>query len=309
MRKSANDIVLQEIKVNASAELLQFLEAQKVRKSRNAIKSLLAHKQVNVNGKLATQFNMPLKPGDTVRIMKFNQEKKQNKLKGLTIEFEDDYLIVINKDAGTLSVSTDKEKTRTVYNVLSEHVKKKKKFARVYVLHRLDREVSGLMVFAKSEDIQLLYQTSWDKLVPLYNYIAVVEGTPAPANGTVKSWLTEDKNYVMRASGTDNGGLESITHYKTIKTNDQYSLLSFRLETRRKNQLRAQMRQIGHPVVGDKKYGATENPLKRIALHVQDMILIHPVSGQKIEFNCSIPKAMQRLLDAKKDETSNKLTK
>jgi len=296
MRQPSKDIILQEIKVKESGELLQFLEANQVRKSRNAIKSLLAHKQINVNGKLATQYNLPLKTGDVVRVMRFNQEKKRNKLKGLTIEYEDDYLIVINKESGVLSISTDKERVRTVYNVLNEYVKKKKKMARVFVLHRLDREVSGLMVFAKSDDIQVLYQKNWDRLVPVYTYVAVVEGVPEPKNGTVTSWLTEDKNYVMRTSTTDNGGLESTTHYKTLKSNDRYALLSFRLETRRKNQIRAQMKQIGHSVVGDKKYGAKDNPIKRIALHAQDMILTHPVSGQKIEFNAPVPKVMTQLI-------------
>jgi 23S rRNA pseudouridine1911/1915/1917 synthase len=299
MKPLSQDIILQEIKVKESAELLQFLEDQKVRKSRNAIKSLLAHKQVNVNGKLTTQYNHPLKSGDVVRIMKFNQERKRNKLKGLTIEYEDEYIIVVNKEYGVLSISTDKEKTRTVYNVLTEHVKKKKKLARIFVLHRLDREVSGLMIFAKDENIQFQYQQNWDKLVPKYMYLGVTEGIPEQPAGTIKSWLTEDKNYVMRTSDINNGGLESITHYKTIKSNDKYALLSYRLETRRKNQIRAQMKQIGHPIVGDKKYGAKENPIKRIALHVQDMLLIHPVLGSRLEFNCPAPKAMMQLVNKK----------
>lgn len=297
MKQLSQDVILQEIKVKESAELLQFLETNQVRKSRNAIKSLLAHKQIKVNGKLVTQYNHPLKAGDTVLIMKFNQEQKRNKLKGLTIEYEDEYLIVINKEPGVLSISTDKEKVRTVYNVLTEHVKKKKKLARIFVLHRLDREVSGLMIFAKDENIQALYQKNWDKLVPLYSYTAVVEGVPETRTGTITSWLAEDKNYVMRASATNNGGLESITHYNILKSNSRYALLNFRLETRRKNQIRAQMKQIGHPVVGDKKYGATESPIKRIALHVQDMLLIHPVSGQKLEFNIPVPKAMLQLVN------------
>lgn len=147
------------------------------------------------------------------------------------------------------------------------------------------------MIFAKDENIQALYQKNWDKLVPLYSYTAVVEGVPETRTGTITSWLAEDKNYVMRASATNNGGLESITHYNILKSNSRYALLNFRLETRRKNQIRAQMKQIGHPVVGDKKYGATESPIKRIALHVQDMLLIHPVSGQKLEFN--IPRLLR----------------
>lgn len=299
MKNPTQDIILQELKVKDNNELLPFLETNEVRKSRNAIKSLLAHKQININGKVITQFNFALKPGDIVRIMKHNQERKRNKLKGATIEYEDDYLIIVNKDPGMLSVSTDKEKSRTVYNILNEYVRKKNKRNRVYVLHRLDREISGLMVFAKNQDIQSLFQNNWDKLIPVFTYIAVVEGSLQPPAGKITSWLTEDKNYVMRASLSDNGGLESTTDYKTLKSNGEYSLLSFKLVTRRKNQVRSQMKLIGHPVVGDKKYGATGNPIKRIALHVQDILLIHPVSGQKLEFNCPIPKVMAKLTDKK----------
>lgn len=296
MRNTSRDKALQVIKVSEPGELLEFLVVKNVRKSRNAAKSLLVHKQILVNGKITTQYNLELQKGDIVSIMKFDQSRKEKRLKGLKIVFEDDDLIVIDKEAGILSVSTDKEKTRTVYGLLTDYVKKKKKLARVFVIHRLDREVSGLMIFTKSPELQEMYQRNWDILVPVYSYAAVINGVLGQKNGTLTSWLTENKNYVVFSSPTDNGGLKSVTHYKTIKNNDRYSLLEFRLETRRKNQVRAQMKQMNCPIVGDKKYGATNNPIKRIALHAQDMILKHPVTGNMLEFKSPIPKVMQQLL-------------
>lgn len=296
MRNNPKDKSLQEIKVAQAAQLLDFLVEMQVRKSRNAIKSLLAHKQIKVNGRLVTQFDFELNVGDKVAVMKFDQSRKEKKLKGAKILFEDDDIIVVDKEAGFLSVSTDKEKSRTVFKALNEYVKKKDKNSRVFVVHRLDREVSGLMVFVKNPDLQEIFQKNWDALVKDYSYVAVVDGRPNPSDGTIVSWLMENKNFVMMSSLTDNGGLRSVTHYKTLKTIGRYSLLSFNLETRRKNQVRVHMQQIAHSIVGDKKYGASNNPIKRIALHASELVLKHPGSGELLEFKSSIPKNMQMLL-------------
>ncbi|MDR1092174.1 MAG: RluA family pseudouridine synthase [Prevotella sp.] len=310
MRNSSKkDTVLQEIKADKPGPLLDFLIEKQVRKSRNAIKSLLAHKQIKVNGKLITQFDFELNKDDGVAVMKFDQSRKEKKMKGLKIVFEDEDLIIVDKEAGFLSVSTDKEKTRTVYSLLNEYVKKQNKNARVFVLHRLDREVSGLLIFARSAELQDIFQKNWDNLVKKYLYTGVVEGIPAKEEETLVSWLSENKNYVMMSSPYDNGGLKSVSHYKVLKSAGHYSLLQFDLETRRKNQIRVQMRQIGCPVVGDKKYGASKNPIKRIALHAGELQLKHPATGELLEFKSSTPKVMQQLLTIKKKEESDKSDK
>jgi len=293
------NIALQEFKAGQECELLDFLIQKEVRKSRSAIKSLLVHKQIKVNGKLVTQYNHQLKPGDKVSVMKFDQSRKEKRLQGLKIVFEDDYLIVIDKDAGILTISTDKEKSKTIYNSLNQYAKKKKRDGRIFVLHRMDREVSGLLVFAKDAETQSIFQKNWDNIVKEYIYTAVVDGQPEKKEGTVKSWLTENKNFVMMSSSFDNGGMEAVTHYKTIKSIGRYTLLDFDLETKRKNQLRVQMQSIGHPVVGDKKYGASNNPIKRIALHVRRMTVKHPVTGENLEFASTIPKAILNLVNPK----------
>lgn len=306
MRKPAQDIVLQEFKVKEPSQLLDFLMVKEVRKSRNAIKSLLAHKQIKVNNKLQTQFDFELKDGDRVSVMKYNQARKRNKLQGLTIVFEDEYLIVIEKEAGVLSVGTDKEKTQTIFNVLNSYVKAKgKKDSRIFVLHRLDREVSGLMVFAKDMDVQAIFQKNWDVVVPEYKYQAVIQGQLDPKNGKIRSWLTENKNFMIFSSSFDNGGLEAISHYKTLKEAKHCSLIEVELETRRKNQIRAQLNQLKHPIVGDKKYGASSNPIKRIALHAQRMVIKHPVSGQVLEFESNLPKPITQLVSDKPKVVQN----
>lgn len=310
MRNSSKrDTILQEIKADKTIQLLDFLIEKQVRKSRNAIKSLLAHKQIKVNGKLITQFDFELNKGDKVAVMKFDQSRKEKKMKGLKIVFEDEDLIIVDKEAGFLSVSTDKEKMRTVYGLLNEYVKKQNKNARVFVLHRLDREVSGLLIFARSAELQDIFQKNWDNLVKKYLYTGVVEGIPAKKEDTLVSWLTENKNFVMMSSSYDNGGLKSVSHYKVLKSVGHYSLLQFDLETRRKNQIRVQMQQIGCPIVGDKKYGASKNPIKRIALHAGELQLKHPTTGELLEFKSSFPKVMQQLLMVKKKEESDKLDK
>lgn len=306
MGNTPRNKALQEIKASKSSELLDFLLENQVRKSRNAIKSLLAHKQIKVNGKLVTQYNHELMSGDKVSVMKFDQSRKEKRLKGLKIVFEDDDLIIVDKEAGYLSVSTDKEKLRTIYGSLNEYVKKKTKNSRVFVLHRLDREVSGFLIFAKSPELQEIFQKNWDNLVRQYVYTAVVEGKPAQKEGTVVSWLTENKNFVMMSSSMDNGGLKSVTHYKEVKSTGRYTLLDFNLETKRKNQLRVHMQSIGHPVVGDKKYGAPNNPIKRIALHVKEMALKHPVTGELLEFRSPVPKLMQQLVSGTPPPKRNK---
>lgn len=293
---SKRDIALQELKASQTCELLDFLVEQKVRKSRNAVKSLLAHKQIKVNGKLITQYNHELHKGDNVSVMKFDQSRKEKRLQGLKIVFEDDDIIVVDKEPGFLSVSTDKEKVRTAYGMLNEYVKKKNKNARVFVVHRLDREASGLLVFARSAELQEMFQKNWNSLVKSDTYSVVVEGELEEKEGSIVSWLTENKNFVMMSSSYDNGGLKSITHYKLIKSTGRYSLLDLELETRRKNQLRIQMQSIGHPVVGDKKYGASNNPIKRIALHAREIIIKHPFTGETLEFKSSIPKSIQQLV-------------
>lgn len=297
---------LQEFKVTQEIELLAFLQEKRVKKSRNAIKSLLVHKQVIVNKQVISQHNFLLKPGDNITIKRNDHTTEQKMLKGIRIVFEDDYLVVVDKEAGLLSIATEREKRDTAYSIVSNYIKKEDREARIFVLHRLDRETSGLMMFAKNEKIQEIMQKKWDELITARTYQAIVEGKIDPNEGTVISWLTENKNFKMFSSPKDNGGQKSITHYKTLASNKRYSLLSLKLDTGRKNQIRVHLESLGHPIIGDKKYGSNHNPLKRMALHAYELTFIHPITGIQHEFKSALPPKMKILLEkANKEQPLN----
>ena len=281
-------------KVSEKALLMEFLMAQMPGKSRGKIKFLLSNKQVLVEGKQISQFNHPLTPGQTVEISKERVEAKK-KSKELDVVFEDDELLVVVKPAGLLSISTDKEKRATVYSLLSDHVKEADAENKIFIVHRLDRETSGLMLFAKSQEIKYHLQELWESTVLERTYIAVVEGVPEKPEGVIASFLVEGKTFKVHSSQNPKYGKKAITNYKTLKTSRDYALLKVNLETGRKNQIRVHMQDIGHCVVGDKKYGAVSSPLNRLGLHAQKLSFIHPISGKKLFFETEIPGGFLKL--------------
>jgi 23S rRNA pseudouridine1911/1915/1917 synthase len=275
-------------------ELMKWLIAQFPEKGRNAIKALLSHKQISINGKVITQFNHPLQAGQEI-VIEWAHIVEEPPMLGLTIMYEDADLIIIDKQAGLLSVATEEEKELTAYRELTEHVRRTNANSRIFVVHRLDRDTSGVMMFAKSEAVQQKLQTEWREAVSDRVYIAVVEGKVRKNEGTIKTWLKESKTLKMYSSRTANDGQEAITHYKTLKTSANYSLLEVRLETGRKNQIRVHMQDIGHPIMGDKKYGAVRNTLGRLGLHASILAFKHPTSGKDMFFESKIPDKFIRL--------------
>ncbi|WHY20623.1 RluA family pseudouridine synthase [Paenibacillus sp. G2S3] len=275
--------------VNEPSELLPFLLIHITGRGRNAIKSILSRGQVAVNGKVVTQHNLQLHPGQTVTI---DQEKPVQvaEMIGLTIVHEDDDLIIIQKDAGLLSIATAEENELTAYRQLMEHVRISNPKNRIFVVHRLDRDTSGVMMFAKSERIQQALQTTWKDTVKERSYVALVEGAVKRPEGTVSSWLKETSTLKMYSSPHEGDGLHAITHYKLIQANRHFSLLEVKLETGRKNQIRVHMADIGHPIAGDKKYGAETKTVGRLGLHARVLSFIHPTSGELMTFESPIPK-------------------
>jgi 23S rRNA pseudouridine1911/1915/1917 synthase len=284
----------QGFQVTENTFLMEFLMKQLPHKSRNNIKALLGYKQIFVDGKPVTQFNHPLIPGQMVEISN-NRVSPEQKFKEYSIIYEDQYIIVIDKAAGLLSMATDSEKRATAYSLLSRHVKKQDPENKIFIVHRLDRETSGLMIFAKNEEIKDQLQKFWNDTILERTYVAVVEGMVEQQEGVITSYLWEDKNYTMHSSPTPGNGQKAVTHYSVIRQNESNSLLKVNLETGRKNQIRIHMQEIGHSVVGDKKYGAVTSPLKRLGLHAQQLSFIHPVSGNKMNFETKIPKAFMRV--------------
>ncbi|MBE1554218.1 RluA family pseudouridine synthase [Sporosarcina limicola] len=277
-------------KVEEPIELLPFLIKMMTKSSRNSVKSVLTRGQVTVDGKMIKQHNHPLQIGQTVAILKNQAAMKEDALVGIEILYEDDVLIAVNKDAGILSVAAKNEEEMTAYRQIKQYVKKENLKNRVFVVHRLDRDTSGVMLFAKSEDIKKKLQEAWNEVVKERTYTALVEGVVRKKEGTISSWLKESKTFKVHSNPTDNGGQHAITHYKTLQSNKQFTLLQVQLETGRKNQIRVHMEELGHPVVGDKKYGSTINPIKRLGLHATALALVHPTTGELIRFQADAPK-------------------
>ncbi len=284
--------------VEEPAELLAFLRLKLAQKSRNAVKTILSSGAVSVDGKKVTRHDHALRPGQTVRIaspdqMRYKQPKR------LKVIYEDDELIAINKPAGLLTIATDLEKEQTAYHDVTDYVRRDNPKNRIFIIHRLDRDTSGVVLFAKNEELKYALQDSWNELVKTRGYTAVVEGTPRESEGTIHSWLKETKTHLMYSSHIPGDGQEAVTVYRVKQESKAYSLLQISLETGRKNQIRVHLKELGHPVAGDKKYGAATNPLGRLALHADTLELSHPISGNTMRFHCDAPSTFLSLLDNK----------
>ncbi|WLV24920.1 RluA family pseudouridine synthase [Aciduricibacillus chroicocephali] len=279
-----------EWRINEQDELLKFLYKALSGKSRNSVKSILSRGQVVLNGKVTTQFNEKLQPGDKVQI-KNRVVPEDVKLRGVEIVYEDEDLMVVEKAAGLLTIATDTEKQATAYRELTYYLRRTQPKRQLFIVHRLDRDTSGLLIFAKNKETQQALQNAWKENVKERTYLALVEGHVAK-DGTISSWLTEGKGpaHKMHSSQKDNGGKKAITHYKVAKASRDMSLLEVNLETGRKNQIRVHMQDIGHPVVGDKKYGARLNPLRRLGLHAYAISFVHPKTGKTLRFESDVPK-------------------
>ncbi len=282
-----------KVSVQEKAVLLPFLVELLKDQSRSSVKALLSHGQISVNGKATSQFDALLEPNDVVMIS-YERGKAAFSHPLLSIVWEDADLIVVNKREGLLSVATAKVKERTAYHLLSDYVKKEDPRNKIFVLHRLDRETSGLMMFARNRGVQEKMQSDWSRMITERSYVAVVEGRPEKEADLLVSNLAE--NAGMQVYVVAEGGKEAITRYKLLRSNDRYSLLELSLETGRKNQIRAQLNGIGHPIAGDMKYGATSNPGARLMLHARKLFFIHPVSGEYMRFETQVPSAFMALV-------------
>lgn len=247
---------------------------------RGKIKSFLEHSQVSINGVVTTKYNYPVQKGDSVSVC----ITPSNNIKiPFEVIYEDNYLIAINKPPWILSVATDSEKENTAFRILKECGKT------VFVVHRLDRDTSGVLLFAKSREVKEKLQKNWDST--LYReYIAVCEGVFKEKSGRAESYLKESKTHIVYSDKFGKNGKKAITNYEVIKTSKKYSWLRINIETGRKNQIRVAMKDLGHPIAGDKKYGALTNPFKRLGLHASMLKIIHPVTEKVVTFEAKIPR-------------------
>lgn len=287
---------IKEYKVNKDIGLLDFLLEKLTNKSRNNVKSLLSHKMISVDGNVVSQFDFQLSKGDTVSIGKTTMKQKdQVKKTKLNIIYEDDDFIAINKPSGLLSIATEKEREFTAYHYLMDYIRAGNLKSRVFVVHRIDKDTSGVLIVVKNSKLKDKLQLNWNELVSARKYIAIVEGTLKKKEGTIKTWLKEGNNTTMYSSHIKDDGQEAITHYKVLKENGKYSMLEVKIDTGRKNQIRVHMMEMGHPVIGDEKYLSKTNPLKRLGLHNNVLELKHPLTKKVYRFVAPVPSSFKEL--------------
>lgn len=282
----------QNFQVESPSALLPFLREKLAGKPAGKVKSILEHGLVSVDGKATTKYNAPLKPGQTVTIGAYVPEPPANALAAShpPILYEDRELLVIDKPAGLLTISTgSKEPEDTAYRQMTAYVRRKNPENRIFVIHRLDRDTSGVVVFAKDPVIKEALQEKWDELVTYRGYYAIAEGKMEEPAGRLTSWLKETRTHIVYSSRKAGDGKPAVTNYEMIRQNPDYSFLRVWLETGRKNQIRVQLSELGHPVTGDKKYGAKRDPLKRLGLHAWKLELTHPFTGKRLDLIAEPP--------------------
>ena len=281
-------------KVVEPAQLIAFIMEKMHGVSRNRAKALISNRVVLVNNTITTHPLAELKPGDVVQLDR-SKHKKSFHCKELDIVFEDPYLFIIDKHPGLLSMSNN-SRQQTVQTVLNRYLEKGGGRNTSHLVHRLDRDTSGLMVYAKDVQTQQSLINSWQQLVTDRRYLALVKGEFQQTRGRIQSWLTEDKKFITHSSPVDNGGKYAVTHYNVMASSNGYSLVECELETGRKNQIRVHMADLGHPVVGDRKYGSDEDPMRRLGLHAYMLCFTHPVTGKHLRFETPVPFCFEKLL-------------
>jgi 23S rRNA pseudouridine1911/1915/1917 synthase len=283
--------------VDQSAELLSYLFAAWPAEKKKQVRTWLKHQAVMVNGRVVTQFNHPLKPGDVVAI-RSDRFAVPGTVVGddIRICFEDAALLVIDKPPDLLTIASEAEQEKTVYFQLTEHLRGNDVHSRerVWIVHRLDRETSGIMVFAKTPEAKGLLQTGWDQAEKRYQ--AVVEGTLPSDKGTFRSYLDETNPFQVFSVPRSPTTRHAVTHYRVLKRGKGRTLVELTLETGRRHQIRVHLADAGCPIVGDKKYGAKTNPAKRLGLHSWSLRLLHPISGEEHRFESELPTDLARLV-------------
>jgi len=284
--------------VSQPADLLAYLFEVWPETKKKQVRAWLKYGSVAVNGRVITQFDHKLKPGDKVMIRPKGMAAPETKLaSGIRIRHEDADIIVIDKPPGLLSIASASEEEKTAYAFLTHHVRagNVRGRERVWVVHRLDRETSGVMIFAKNEAAKTALQNSWPDVEK--KYLAVVEGAPRGDSGTYDSLLDESNPLkVYPANGTGPETRHAVTHYRVTKKGKKTTLVELTLETGRRHQIRVQLAEDGCPIVGDKKYGAETNPIKRIALHATSLRFIHPTTRKEMRFDSPLPGDLGRLV-------------
>ena len=268
--------------------LLPFLLAHVRGMSRNNVKALLVRGQVEVDGAPVTRHDHLLRPGQRVRVLPAPRPQAP-----FPVLYEDGRILVVDKPAGLLSMASDRERVRTAYRMAADYVRRGDPRGRVFIVHRLDRDTSGVLLFAKDEETKRAYQDNWDALVRRRGYLAAVEGRPPREADTVRTLLRE--NAAHKVYSVRSGGKEAVTRYRVLRAGPRYALVEVELDTGRKNQIRAHMSELGCPVAGDRAYGAATDPLGRLCLHAHELALSDPFTGEERVFRAEPPRGLLAL--------------
>lgn len=277
--------------VKEATTLLEFIEHALSGVSRNRAKAILSGGGVRVDHKNTRQFDLALTPGQVVEISK-KKPKGELQSKFVKIVYEDTQIVVIEKAPGILSMASSHH-AFCVKQVLDEYFHRTHQKCTAHVVHRLDRDTSGLLVYAKTLEAEQILEHNWREIVTDRRYLALVSGVLDEPQGCVESWLKDNKAYFTYSSPVDNGGKYALTHYKVLKTDGKHSLVELKLETGRKNQIRVHMQDLGHPVCGDIKYGNGDNPIGRLALHAYRLNFYHPITGEPLRFETNVPRGFR----------------
>lgn len=291
-KKAAREAVFTVEKPSA---LLEFSFTAQPDKPRGKVKSEMEHGLVSVDGKVVTKHSFPLRAGQTVRVGTYSPKFSKADISGLDIIYEDGELLAVNKPAGMLAIANEKERDLTAYHLAMEYVRAVNSRNRIFVVHRLDRDTSGVLIFAKNEDIKRALQDNWDNLAKLRGYTAVTEGTPQPRRGRIENFLRETDSHLVYAAKMGDGK-RAVTNYSVRKSNDSYALVDVNIETGRKNQIRVHMSGLGCPIAGDRKYGAATNPVHRLCLHAGRLVILHPFSGAEMVFTAPVSKKILQIV-------------
>jgi 23S rRNA pseudouridine1911/1915/1917 synthase len=285
-------LVVQAI-IKQPLALAEHLGALYPASSKNTIKKLLEHGRVKVNGAITRRGKTQLRAGDRVEIgaKAFVKRLRDD----LEILYEDEHLLVINKNANLLTVATEKEKQATAYAYLYDYVKAQKPMNKIFIVHRLDKKASGILVFARSEAVKRKLQAQFETHDIDRTYIAIVQGRLKDERGTVKNYLAENRACKVYVTDDDKTGKLAITHYHVRRRVAGYTWLEITTESGRKHQIRVHLAGLGHPVIGDKEYGSTKNPLQRLGLHASRLGFVHPVTGKKMVFEAEAPAAFRKM--------------